>query len=162
MCIRDSFCRTSGRFRSPGSGLANFTRYNISSSVLATVRSWIAGFLGRRCLNSWFICASVSRQFSFIMSFRHSSFHHLLGHDLLLLVVSPRSFPLRDPSLSQVPCNDTSCRRPVHSDCSGYRQIIFTNIFEGLNNSFVAVQVRFCFLVAWFSRFFLSPMRLHE
>ena len=64
------FCRTSGRFRSAGSGLANFTRYNIPSSVLATVRSWIAGFRGRRCLNSWFICASVSRQFSFIMSFR--------------------------------------------------------------------------------------------
>ena len=27
-------------------------------------------FLGRGCLNSWFICASVSRQFSFKMSFR--------------------------------------------------------------------------------------------
>ena len=46
------------------------TRYNVTSSVLATVRSWNAGYRGRRCLNSWYICASVSRQFSFIMSFR--------------------------------------------------------------------------------------------
>ena len=28
------------------------------------------GFLGRSCLNSWYICASVNRQFSFKMSFR--------------------------------------------------------------------------------------------
>ena len=79
-------------------------------------------FSWRRCLISWFICVSVSRQFSFIMSFGHSSFHHL-----------HRS--LCDPSLSQISCNDTSFRRSVHSDCSGNRQIIFTNIFEGLNNS---------------------------
>ena len=64
------FAGHQGGFRSTGSGLANFTRYNIPSSVLANVRSWIVGFLGRRCLNSWFICASVSRQFSFKMSFR--------------------------------------------------------------------------------------------
>ena len=32
--------------------LANFSRYNIPSSVLVTVQSWIVGFLGTRCLNS--------------------------------------------------------------------------------------------------------------
>ena len=70
-------------------GLANFTRCNIRSSVLATVRSWIASFvfLGRRCPNSWFICASVSRQFSLKCHSGNSSFHHLLEHD-------PQSFPL--------------------------------------------------------------------
>ena len=66
-------------------------------------------------------------------------------------MICSSSWSLRDPSLSQLSCNDTSCRWSVHSDSSSNRQIIFINIFEGLNNSLPAVQVRFCFLVAWFS-----------
>ena len=62
--------------------------------------------------------------------------HQAIPHFIIYSnMICSSSWSLRDSSLSQVLCNDTSCRWSVHSDSSGNRQIIFINVFEGLNNS---------------------------
>lgn len=43
-------------------------RNNFPFRVLATMRSQILSFWGRRCLNSWQGCVSISKQFSFKIS----------------------------------------------------------------------------------------------
>ena len=73
----------------------------------------------------------------------HLSFNHVLKHDLFLLV------SLHDPSFSQVSC---------YSNSSGNGQIIFINIFEGLNNSLLLLL--FCSWWHDFLCFFLSIMHL--
>lgn len=54
----------------------SFDELGVASSILHDTTYYCGvmdfSFLGRRCLNSWFICASVSRQFLFEMSFRQS------------------------------------------------------------------------------------------
>ena len=107
------------------------------------------------CLNSLFVCASVSRQFSF----KHviQAIPHFI---MYLTMICSSSWSLRDSSLSQLSCNDTSCLCPVQSDSSSNRQIILIIIFEGLNNSLSLFKQD---PVSWwhdFLWFFLSPMRL--
>ena len=64
------FCITSGRFRSAGWRLANLKRNSIPSRVLATVRSWILGFRGRRRRSSWSFSDST---FTYIRCYDTSS-----------------------------------------------------------------------------------------
>ena len=90
------FWMTSGQFLSAGTGLASFIRNNIPSRVLATVRSQILGFRGRRCLNSWLTCVSVSKQFSFKISLRQS----LISLSTLTWFGPPRGLSAILPSLT--------------------------------------------------------------
>ena len=112
-------------------GLANFTQYNIPLRALAMVRSWITGLCGRRSLDSRFISAIVRRQFyNLIMSSTQSR----MGS-------SPRTWLAPPRGLSAIlPWNYTFCSRSVYAYSFSNRQIIFMDIFKGVDNPFVLFQ----------------------